>query len=211
MEMRIKRGHRLRLFQLLVLCGVSAFAPGVFAQAPSPSPTPAGLIGGAASTFTTYDEKTLRQREFIFSRRLVPGEVKTERLISKLMGREMPYRIVLPDGYSTDSSSKRYPVIYLLHGLTGHYDKWTDKTKLASLPTGGNTIIVTPEGEDGWYTDSAAKPNDKYESYIIKELIPEIDTKFRTIADRDNSVDDRKGYPRRDRSDHQYYLRAYRH
>ena len=27
-------------------------------------------------------------------------------------------------------------------------------------------------------------PNDKYESYVVQELIPEIDTKFRTLADR---------------------------
>jgi S-formylglutathione hydrolase FrmB len=41
-----------------------------------------------------------------------------------------------------------------------------------------------PEGNDGWYTDSAAEPNDRYESYIVDELIPEIDKKFRTIADK---------------------------
>ena len=41
-----------------------------------------------------------------------------------------------------------------------------------------------PEGNDGWYTDSATVPNDKYESYIIRELIPEIDKKFRTLPDR---------------------------
>ena len=42
-----------------------------------------------------------------------------------------------------------------------------------------------PEGGDGWYTDSVSVPADKYESYIIQELIPEIDRKFRTIADRE--------------------------
>ena len=69
-----------------------------------------------------------------------------------------------------------------------HFDNWTDKTRIARLAESANFIIVTPEGEDGWYTDSATKPNDKYESYIIKELIPEVDKKFRTVADRDHRI-----------------------
>ncbi|MDQ3132308.1 MAG: esterase family protein, partial [Acidobacteriota bacterium] len=35
---------------------------------------------------------------------------------------------------------------------------------------------------------SATVPNDKYESYIVKELIPEIDKNYRTIPDRNNRV-----------------------
>ncbi len=111
--------------------------------------------------------------------------VSDQTLTSRLMNRDMPYRVVLPFDHST-RNTKRYPVVYLLHGLTGHYDNWTDKTRLAKLAASQNLIIVTPEGDDGWYTDSSSKPNDKYESYIVKELIPEIDRKFRTIADRDH-------------------------
>lgn len=113
--------------------------------------------------------------------------VRTEHLASKLTGREMPYRIILPVGYSEPANaSKRYPVIYLLHGLFGHFDNWTDKTKIKDYAAGHDFIIVNPEGGDGWYTDSATIPNDKYESYLIKELIPEIDKKFRTRTDRDH-------------------------
>lgn len=100
----------------------------------------------------------------------------------------MPYRIILPSGYSISNETVRYPVIYLLHGLSGHFDNWTDKTKLTAYAADHNFIIVTPEGGDGWYTDSVTGPTDKYESYIVKELIPEIDKKFRTLADRDHRV-----------------------
>ena len=103
------------------------------------------------------------------------------------MAREMPYRVVLPFEYNR-SKPKTYPVIYLLHGLTGHFDNWTDKTKLADYAAKYNYIIVTPEGNNGWYSDSSTVPNDKYESYIVQELIPEIDKKFRTIADRNHRV-----------------------
>jgi S-formylglutathione hydrolase FrmB len=45
-------------------------------------------------------------------------------------------------------------------------------------------IIVMPEGNNGWYTDSATVPTDKYESYILKELIPDVQKRYRTIEAR---------------------------
>lgn len=117
------------------------------------------------------------------------AKVETMQLESRLMGRKMPYRIVLPTDYAdTKASAKRYPAIYLLHGLTGHFNNWTDRTKLSKYATDYKFIIVTPEGDNGWYTDSVTKGSDKYESYIVKELIPEIDSKFRTQAKRDGRM-----------------------
>ncbi len=117
------------------------------------------------------------------TRQALPANVVEARLDSKLMARAMPYRVIFPQAY-TSEKEKRFPVIYLLHGLTGHYSNWTDKTKVAEYALRNNSIIVTPEGDNGWYTDSVSTPNDKYESYIVKELIPEIDAKYRTIKER---------------------------
>ena len=142
----------------------------------------------ASAQFTVYHAETAKKGGFTFSSYYSRGSVQNEKLASKLMGRDLPYRIILPARYATANSSERFPVVYLLHGLTGHFDNWTDKTRIAQLAESANFIIVTPEGEDGWYTDSATKAADKYESYIIKELIPEIDKKYRTIADRDHRV-----------------------
>ena len=36
-----------------------------------------------------------------------------------------------------------------------------------------------PEGNDGWYTDSATVPANKYESYIPAELIPDAEKRSR--------------------------------
>jgi S-formylglutathione hydrolase FrmB len=107
------------------------------------------------------------------------------KLNSRLMAREMPYRVVLPKNYEAAKNS-RFPVIYLLHGLTGHFDNWTNQSKLKEYAANYNYIVVTPEGNNGWYTDSASVPNDKYESYIVQELIPEIDAKFRTLTNRES-------------------------
>jgi putative tributyrin esterase len=121
--------------------------------------------------------------EKTFSR--AASSVQTLRLSSRLMAREMPYRVIFPSGYDAkEKASERYPVIYLLHGLGGHFDNWTDKTKLAEYAAPYDFIIVTPEGGDGWYTDSATARDDRYETYIADELISEIDKKFRTAADR---------------------------
>lgn len=115
-----------------------------------------------------------------------PTRVKTDQLNSRLMGRKMPYRVVLPTGYDKkEENSRRYPVIYLLHGLTGHFDNWTTKARLADHAAGLKVIIVTPEGENGWYTDNLSKEKENYDSYIIKELIPEIDRRYRTLSRRD--------------------------
>ena len=103
------------------------------------------------------------------------------------MKRKMPYRVILPANYETNKSEK-FPVVYLLHGLTGHYDNWTNQSKLADYAVNYNFIIVTPEGNNGWYTDSATVADDKYESYIIQELIPEIEKKFRADARREARV-----------------------
>ena len=115
--------------------------------------------------------------------------VAEHKLVSKMIGREMPYRVVLPAGYAdAKGTSPRYAVVYFLHGLTGHFSNWTDKTKVAEYALAHKFIIVTPEGDNGWYTDSVSTPNDKYESYIVKELIPEIDSKFRTLSSRENRM-----------------------
>src|SRR5947208_3962488 len=109
--------------------------------------------------------------------------VETVQFQSKLVNATLPYNVILPPDYRT-SSRTRYPVLYLLHGLTGHYSDWLTKTNVADYATQYRMIVVMPEGKDGWYTDSATVPNDKYESYILKELIPDVEKRYRTIETR---------------------------
>lgn len=109
-------------------------------------------------------------------------DVETIQFKSELIGQVLPYNALLPVGYA--DSNKRYPVLYLLHGLFGRYDDWITRTNLAEYAAHYDVIIVTPEGHDSWYTDSAGVATDKYESYFIRELISDVDTRFRTIKDR---------------------------
>ena len=111
------------------------------------------------------------------------GRVRVLELESKLMARRMPVQVALPKSYSDpEHSGRRYPVAYMLHGLTGRFTDWFDRTMIED--SNGDLIIVTPEGENGWYTDSLHQDNKHYESYIVKELIPAIDREFRTLPRR---------------------------
>jgi putative tributyrin esterase len=111
------------------------------------------------------------------------ARVDTVRFQSKLVNATLPYNVILPADYDT-SRTTRYPVLYLLHGLTGHYSDWIQRTNVADYASAYSLIIVMPEGNDGWYTDSAIVPNDKYESYILKELLPDVEQRYRTIEAR---------------------------
>lgn len=176
----------LNLFILLtVLLGVSV---NFFAQTTIPTPK---AKPGAVAKPTPKPEATPTSKKFPDLNvaetwaAIDKPDIRTLKLNSKLMGREMPYRVIVPRDYEFMKSSS-FPVIYLLHGLTGHYDNWTDKTRVGDYLRGYNVIIVTPEGGDGWYSDSASVPNDKYESYIMQELIPEIEKNFRAKMGREN-------------------------
>ncbi|MFV0388233.1 MAG: alpha/beta hydrolase [Pyrinomonadaceae bacterium] len=107
------------------------------------------------------------------------------KLDSKLMKRVMPYRVMLPSEYESQPK-KIFPVVYLLHGLTGNYKNWFDRTNLVEYSKNFDFILVTPEGENGWYTDSAVNANQKYESYLTDELFPEIETNYRAGRSREN-------------------------
>lgn len=109
-------------------------------------------------------------------------DVETIQFKSDLIGQVLPYSALLPVGYA--DSNQRYPVLYLLHGLFGRYDDWVTRTNLAEYAANYDVIIITPEGHDSWYTDSASVPTDKYESYFVRELVSDVDGRFRTIKDR---------------------------
>jgi len=109
--------------------------------------------------------------------------VETIQFHSNLANATLPYNVILPPDYRA-SLGTRYPVLYLLHGWGGHYTDWVTRTNVADYAAQYRMIVVTPEGNDSWYVDSAGVPADKYESYILKELIPDVDRRYRTIQAR---------------------------
>lgn len=146
-------------------------------QQPSPTPRP-GLVINDETRLLDSNGGSIQKPDGATN-------LKNMMLKSVVMQRETFYRVVVPPGYNTDTDT-RYPVIFLLHGLTGNFRDWTERSDLLKLSEGYPFIIVTPEGNNGWYSDSPLRPNDKYESYIMTELVPAVDREFRTIADREH-------------------------
>lgn len=104
------------------------------------------------------------------------GRVETVRFESRLVNTTLPYHVILPSDYDT-SKTTRYPVLYLLHGLTGHYNDWVQRSNVADYAADYRMIVVTPEANDSWYID-------KYETFILDELIPDVQQRYRTIEAR---------------------------
>lgn len=103
---------------------------------------------------------------------------------SAVMNKAYKAAVVLPASYANSKAS--YPVLYLLHGGSGHFNDWLNKTPdkmlVKNLADQFNIIIVMPEGETfGWYLDSPVDPNNKFETYITKEVIQKIDNTYRTV------------------------------
>ena len=98
---------------------------------------------------------------------------------SKSLGRAMRYRVVVPADY--DRTTRHYPALYLLHGLYGDFENWETRTNLVQYAEKYQYIIVMPDARDSWYTNSATVPQDKFEDYIVKDVIDEAEKSWRII------------------------------
>ena len=87
---------------------------------------------------------------------------------------------------NSGNTSVNYPVVYLLHGYSGNYSSWLGiSPKLIQQADALGMIIVCPDGGYGsWYFDSPIDSSIRYESYMIKELLPYIDGNYPTIKNR---------------------------
>lgn len=104
---------------------------------------------------------------------------------------EVSYVIYLPEVYQHEAS-RRFPVVYWLHGkgagqqgLPGFAQSFNEAIAARKCPP---MIVVYPNGLPlGGYTDS---PDGKrpVESMIIRDLIPHIDTTYRTLAKRESRM-----------------------
>ena len=123
---------------------------------------------------------------FLFSQLLLSAaRIDTLETRSASMHKLIRSIVVVPSGY--DSSAQRYPVLYLLHGAGGDYSNWPVKdSSLGRYADQYQLIIVCPDGgTTSWYFDSPVDSAMRYETYISKELLTEVDTRYRTIASKE--------------------------
>lgn len=109
------------------------------------------------------------------------AEVDTLVVESQSMHKKLNNIIILPDGY--DHDQKALPVVYLLHGAFGIYSNWLlEVPELGTYADQYDIIIVCPDGGyTSWYFDSPIDTTMQYETYIVEELIQEVDKTYSTI------------------------------
>ena len=59
---------------------------------------------------------------------------------------EQKVRILLPLDYTTSGQSRRYPVLYLLHGSSGNAADWTTAGNAQEILGHSPLITVMPDG-----------------------------------------------------------------
>jgi len=108
----------------------------------------------------------------------------------------VPCNVYLPDGFGKDDS-RRYPVIYLLHGLSDDYRAWRDRgqmqTVVDELISSGEclpVVIVMPNagGPDTHNTWNGYfnMPGWSYEDFFFQEFLPEVEKKYKVVGDKEH-------------------------
>jgi enterochelin esterase-like enzyme len=128
------------------------------------------------------------------------GKLTDVQYDSKTLGKRRQMGVYTPPGYSAD---KKYPVLYLLHGLNEAYGQWIYWCKanviIDNLIADGKIkpmIIVFPNCDARLTFGDTSKANrsgraDGFEGYrkpfeddLLKDIIPYIDLHYSTLADR---------------------------
>ncbi len=125
---------------------------------------------------------------FIPSLLFAQAKVDTIEIYSKVMDKMLKAAVTTP---STYDGSKQFATLYLLHGGSGAFSDWHQKVTEPGLVNRMaeeyNLIIVTPGvGPSSYYFDSPVMDSVQYETYITAELIPHIDSTYRTLAKKES-------------------------
>ncbi len=114
------------------------------------------------------------------------GKVMDElKLNSKILKGERKFAVYLPPDYET--SSRSYPVLYLLHGYTDDQTGWVQfgevqhiADKAINEGTATPMIIIMPDADTGLpgYTN-AISGNWNYEDFFFEEFMPHVEGRFR--------------------------------
>ena len=121
------------------------------------------------------------------------GKIVTDSVQSTILGKYIKYNIYLPNNYET--SSKMYPVVYLLHGLSDNHNAWRDRGNMQTVTDeliesgeAREMLIVMPNAGDhdthntpcGYFN----MPNWNYEDFFFQEFIPAVEKKYHGVGDK---------------------------
>jgi enterochelin esterase-like enzyme len=108
-----------------------------------------------------------------------------------LGGRRQPIDVYLPPGYRLHPH-RRYPVLYLLHGVPGRpgallatVRMGVVQDELVALHRARPMILAMPFGSTGSFTDkewaNGYQRHERWETYVVHDVVRAIDARYRTI------------------------------
>lgn len=143
------------------------------------------LIGFAQPAAPNQAPLNPEARAFVSMDRSIEHKV----LNSNALGREEKYAVELPASYASNPT-RRYPVLFFLHGQFGNESDWERNgisaifEKLVGDHEIREMIVVMPNGGSSFFINSFDGKS-RYEDFIVNELVPQIAADYRTIARRE--------------------------
>jgi enterochelin esterase-like enzyme len=109
---------------------------------------------------------------------------------SAVLHSSVRYCVYLPASYSSaEARTRKYPVLYLLHGLGGNAQsmalegEWTALQDLRREHLAGEFLVVAPDGWDTFYINSRDGKT-PYSDFFLNELLPFVERTYRVRAGR---------------------------
>lgn len=157
-----------------------------------------GMFGGMPQIDVKFNDYVAAPADFDKETAgIEKGTIEVVEYASKTVGTTRKATIYLPPKYD---KSKKYPVLYLLHGIGGDHQEWMQGVpniildNLYSQKKAEPMIIVMPNGralpndkaEGNIYGAEMTKGFEIFERDLIDDLIPFIEGKYSTFTDKDH-------------------------
>ncbi|HEV8254777.1 MAG TPA: alpha/beta hydrolase family protein [Vicinamibacteria bacterium] len=113
------------------------------------------------------------------------AEVRGGTFMSASLGREAAYAVQLPPSYA--SGTKKYPVVYALHGLfegAGFWELRGLAAQLEALWAKGELpefLVVAVDGGNSFYLNG---PSGKYQDLVTRDAVSHVESTYRVAAGR---------------------------
>jgi S-formylglutathione hydrolase FrmB len=112
------------------------------------------------------------------------AEVRRSTFRSPSLNQDVSYTIDLPSSYG--GSTRRYPVVYALHGLfegAGFWERRGLARELSRLRGGTlpDLIVVAVDGGNSFFVNG---PAGRYEDLVTKDLIAHVESNYRVVPGR---------------------------
>jgi S-formylglutathione hydrolase FrmB len=113
------------------------------------------------------------------------AEVRYGTFSSPSLGREVSYAVDLPPSYG--AGERRYPVLFVLHGLFENHNFWERRglsAALQRLREQGKVpefLVVTVDGGNSFFVNA---PGGRFEDLVTRDLIAHVEATYRVVPGR---------------------------